>query len=125
MTYTKVWLYIVTIAVFGIPVHAQAMGDTMKGKETFHQCSACHSITLNENLNGPSLAGVFGRKAGTAIGFNYSRAMRESGITWNENNLEQYIENPQKMFPGSFKTFGGIKDIESRNSLIAYIKSLK
>ena len=109
------------IAAFVISARAQAMDDPKNGKVIFRQCSICHSM----NLNGPSLAGVFGRKAGTAIGFNYSRAMRESGITWNENNLEQYIENPQKMFPGSFKTFGGIKDIESRNSLIAYIKSLK
>ena len=102
---------------------ALAEGDAAKGKKVFNKCKACHSLKVGKNKIGPSLAGVFGRPAGTAEGYKkYSTAMKESGITWDEESFKTFITKPKKMVPGTKMTFGGVKKEGDRDNLIAYLK---
>jgi cytochrome c len=97
--------------------------DTHTGKEVFALCAACH--TLNEaNGAGPSLKGVLGRKAGTVPGFRYSRAMKGSGIVWDEDSLSAYLADPQKIVPGNLMPFSGLADAKQREELIRYLGSV-
>lgn len=97
-------------------------GDPASGKEVFIVCQACHSLQAGENRVGPSLHGVVGRKAGTVPGFAYSSANRGSGLTWTEQQLYTYLENPQKTVPGTYMTFVGVKDPQKRADVIAYLQ---
>ena len=98
--------------------------DAEKGKQVFVQCAVCHAPD-QKNGTGPGLGGVMGRKAGTAPGFRYSRAMKTAGITWNETTLEAYVLEPQKIIPGNVMPFSGLPSAEARQDLIAYLKTLK
>jgi len=102
---------------------ASAEGDAQRGKLLFSRCSACHS-TGTRNGTGPGLAGVFGRKAGTAEGYHYSDALAAAGLTWNEQTLDDYLAAPSKSVPGTKKTTA-ISDAADRADLIAYLKTLK
>jgi cytochrome c len=75
------------------------------------------------NRVGPSLHGIVGRTAGTIEGFRYSPANKNSGITWTEEQLFTYLEDPRKTIPGTFMAFAGIKDPQQRADLIAYLKT--
>src|SRR5262245_20338778 len=105
-----------------IAASARAEGDPAKGEKIFARCKACHTIEPGANRIGPSLAGLFGRKAGTAEGYNYSDAMKNSGIVWNEETLSKYLENPRGVVPGTKMVFPGVKDAQDRADLIAYLK---
>ena len=90
----------------------------------FNQCTACHSTARGENGIGPSLAGVFGRRAGTLPGFEFSQAMKDSGLIWNQSNLDRYLENPRGVVPGTTMAYGGVKDDAQRQAVINYLKTL-
>jgi cytochrome c len=90
----------------------------------FNQCAACHSTDRGENGIGPSLAGVFGRRAGTLAGFEYSQAMKDAGLTWNQANLDRYLENPRGVVPGTTMAYNGVKDAAQRQAVINYLKTL-
>lgn len=98
-------------------------GDPTKGAATFRQCQTCHVREIGVNKVGPSLAGVVGRAAGSVPGFTYSAANKGSGITWTEQELYVYLENPKAKIPGTIMAFVGIKDSQKRADLIAYLKS--
>ena len=88
------------------------------------QCAPCHSLQAGSSgLPGPNLHSVFGRKAGTTPGFNYSAAMRDSGVVWNERTLDQYIAAPQTFIPGDVMPFPGLADKTARQRLIGYLKA--
>jgi cytochrome c len=101
---------------------AHAEGNAARGKAVFLQCMACHSLSEGRNGVGPSLHGLFGRKAGTAPDFLYSPFMKRSGITWDEAALKSYLPDPQAKVPGTKMTFVGIKDPQQLDDLIAYLK---
>lgn len=107
----------------GTPAYASLKGDATAGKAVFTQCKTCHVVTPNVNRIGPSLHGVVGRKAGTAPGYTYSAANKNSGITWTEPVLYQYLIAPQKYVPGTKMTYPGLKDAQKRADVIAYLKS--
>ena len=90
----------------------------------FAQCSACHSTDPGKNGIGPSLAHVYGRKAGSVAGFDYSDAMKNSGLTWNKANLDRFLTDPKGVVPGTKMTFPGLKDAAKRQAMIDYLKSL-
>ena len=101
---------------------AFADGDAAKGEKVFAKCKACHSLEAGQNKVGPSLAGLFGRKAGSVEGFKYSDAMVNSGVTWDEAQLSKYLENPKEAVAGNKMAFPGLKKEEDRNDVIAYLK---
>jgi cytochrome c len=121
----------VSVAVGALPLFllslcggpAQAW-DVSKGREVYGLCGACHPAD-SSNGAGPGLAGIVGRKAGTAAGFRYSRAMKSSGITWDDKTLDAYIGEPQKVVPGNVMPFSGIADPDERENLVEYLKTLK
>lgn len=108
------------VALLSCP--AVAEGDPAKGQRIFAQCMACHTVEAGKNKVGPSLAGLFSRKAGTVQGFKYSDAMLQSGIVWGENTLSKYLENPKTFIPGNKMAFPGLKKGEDREDVIAYLK---
>ena len=107
------------LAGFG---HAQAQ-DAANGEKVFAQCRACHQIGENaKNAVGPVLNGLFGRKAGSVEGYNYSAANKNSGITWDEATFSEYIKDPKAKVPGTKMIYAGLKDEQKVNELVAYLK---
>ena len=91
----------------------------------FVMCAACHKATKGApNKMGPNLWGVAGSRAG-AGSFNYSPALRASGISWTDANLDKWLVSPQKLVPGNRMPFGGMSDAAARKKIVAYLKSLK
>lgn len=104
------------------PAHGD--GNAERGARAFRFCAACHSLEPDVHLSGPSLAGVWGRKAGSLAGFlRYSDALKRSGQIWNEKSLDAWLHDPQKMIPGNFMTFAGLQDERVRGDLIAFLKT--
>lgn len=91
----------------------------------FAQCTSCHTIRKGINGVGPSLFGVFGRKAGTVEGYAYSEANKNSGLTWDEATLDTYLVSPMKMVPGTKMTFAGMADPAKRKAVIDFLKTVK
>jgi cytochrome c len=95
------------------------------GQQVFEQrCAMCHSVQPAAGKMGPPLAGVVGRKAGTAGGYAYSNALKASNITWNAATLDPFLKAPGKTVPGT-KMMLGAADAEQRAAVIQYLGSLK
>jgi len=100
-------------------------GDATKGAKLFKQhCSRCHKVEkgAGSDINGPNLNGLFGRKAGKSPGFIFSDANKNKGIIWNRETLSVYLQNPAKYIPGTTMVFSGLKTVEERTDLIAYLE---
>jgi cytochrome c len=91
----------------------------------FLQCAACHSVEPGRNGVGPSLAGIAGRKAASLPGFNYSPALKNSGLTWNAASLDTWLTSPQRAVPGTKMPFTGIADPARRKQVVDYLMTLK
>jgi cytochrome c len=103
-------------------VSAALAQDVAAGKTSFNKCLPCHSIGDGaKNKVGPELNGLDGRKSGTAEGYSYSDANKNSGITWNEAEFKEYIRDPKAKIPGTKMTFAGIKTDKEVNDLWAFI----
>ncbi|HEY6704897.1 MAG TPA: c-type cytochrome [Xanthobacteraceae bacterium] len=114
------WLLVALAA--GAASDARADGDPARGEQRFADCVACHSTEREVNGVGPSLYGVFERKAGDLSDFRYSPALRRSGITWTAQALDTFIADPQKMVPANRMPYGGMTDPGDRADLIAYLR---
>ena len=109
--------------VIALPAVASAQ-DADAGKSVFNKCRACHDIGEGaKNKVGPHLNSIFGRKAGSVEGFNYSDALKNSGIVWDEASIDAYVADPKGKIPGNKMVFVGIKDEADRKNLIAFMKS--
>jgi cytochrome c len=108
------------------PLAAHADGDPAKGAAVFKKCMPCHRIGPGAaTVVGPELNGVVGRKAGSVEGYPYSKAMLNSGVTFDEPTLTQYLKGPRAMIPGINMTFPGIQKDQDIADLIAYLKTFK
>ena len=96
--------------------------DIKKGKKVFNKCKACHSLKSGKNKMGPSLYGIMGRKAASVPKFRYSKAMKKSGITWDEATLGLFLAKPKKFLKGTRMSFSGIKKQTQMDNLLAYLK---
>ncbi len=103
---------------------ASAADDAEAGARAFGPCAACHSLEPGLHMTGPSLAHLWGRKAGAAEGFTrYSPALKSADVVWNENTLDVWLADPKVLVPGNSMTFPGVKDAKARAGLIAFLKS--
>lgn len=102
---------------------AQAAGDPAEGEKVFAKCKICHQIGEGaKNAVGPELNGVIGRHSGTAPGYNYSDANKNSGIVWDEKNFREYIKNPKAKIPGTKMIFAGLPKDTDIDNLLAYLE---
>ncbi|HKO69986.1 MAG TPA: cytochrome c family protein [Bradyrhizobium sp.] len=100
-----------------------AEGNPARGQRVFGACAACHSLQPDQNMTGPSLAGLWDRKAGTLESFSrYSSALKSANVVWNEKTLDDWITDPQQVVPGNQMTFPGVKDAKQRADLLAFLK---
>ena len=104
-------------------VASAAAGDAAVGEATFRVCETCHRIGEDaKNFVGPELNGVVGRKAGSVPGYNYSDAMKNSGLTWDEATLTKYLHSPREVVPGTKMAFPGMQGDQDVANVIAYLK---
>ena len=98
--------------------------DAAKGEKVFRKCKACHTIEANgKHRVGPNLHAIVGAKAAAKEGYKYSKAMKESGLTWDEATLDKYLEKPKDVVPKTKMAFAGVKKADERADLIAYLKA--
>ena len=103
---------------------ALASGDAAAGEKLFKRCKACHVVDAEKHKTGPHLVNIMGRTAGTVEGYKrYSKAMKASGIVWNEETLDGYLEKPKAYVKGTRMAFAGLRKEADRANVIAYLKS--
>ncbi len=119
MRAARLWLGLAVCLASGA---ARADGDAARGEKRFDECAACHSVERGVNNVGPSLAGIFTRKAGELPDFRYSPAMKRSGIAWSPQTLDSFVGDPQKLVPANRMPYAGMADAGARADLIAYLR---
>jgi cytochrome c len=117
-----------TLVFAGLAVASGAIaqpGDVDRGQRDFKACAACHSLEPGRNMTGPSLADLWGRKAGSLPSFErYSDTLKASGIVWGDKTLDQWLADPQHMVRDNLMPFEGIKDAKVRADLLAFLKEV-
>jgi cytochrome c len=105
--------------------HGSALAqDAAAGEKIFNtRCKVCHQIgEIAKNAVGPVLNGLIGRKTGSAEGYSYSDANKNSGLTWDEATFREYIKNPRAKIPGTKMVFAGLPKDEDVENLLAFLK---
>jgi cytochrome c len=119
---TRIAKLVVATALAALTVPAFAAGDANAGRALYQvRCSACHS--LDYNGVGPAHRGVFGRAAASASGFAYSAALKSANVVWNEDTLDRWLADPEKVAPGQ-RMGVNVPEAKERADLIAYLKSV-
>lgn len=122
--YTIFWVLLAG-AVCSATGAADAAGDIDRGERAFRACVACHSLQPGRHLTGPSLAGIWGKQAGTVAGFTrYSEALKAADLIWNAETLDAWLKNPRAFIPKNRMTFRGIPEPAARQDLIAYLQAV-
>jgi len=108
------------------PTAATGTESDVRGAKLFRRCAACHTVTLDGgNRAGPTLYGVFGRRAGAIADYNYSEALRESGLIWTEDTINQLFDlGPDSFTPGSKMPLQRMPSAKDRQDLITYLKTI-
>ncbi len=119
-------LFLAVGLLIGSPPEVQA--DAARGERVFQRCYACHSVKPEEsNLPGPNLGGVFGRRAGSLSGFEFSPAMIEAGlrrhVVWTRKTLDAFLADPQRLVPGTTMVTPGLSRADERRDLIDYLEA--
>lgn len=114
-----------SMVMFLIALSSASAGDLKKGKKVFNKCKACHTLVENKHRIGPSLHGIYGRKAGVASKYKFSRAMKKagnSGLVWDDESLTKYLSKPRSFIKGTKMAFAGIKKTRDMENLLAFLK---
>ncbi|MGP1274379.1 MAG: c-type cytochrome [Caulobacterales bacterium] len=99
-----------------------ASANLDNGRRLFRRCASCHTLGAGDrHLVGPNLHAMFGRQAGSAEGYRYSRALEEAGFEWTKAELDQWLANPRTYLPGNRMSFAGLRTETDRNDLIAFL----
>jgi cytochrome c len=107
----------------GMGTAVAADGNPSRGQRLFGACAACHSLQPDQNMTGPSLANLWSRKAGSLESFTrYSSALKSANLAWNDQTLDEWVKDPQRVVPGNEMTFAGIKESQPRADLLAFLK---
>ena len=114
---TRNWIGI-SFALTCVAPHAAT--GAPRGEEIYSRCLACHALAYDRV--GPRHCGLFGRRAGSVPGFDYSDAMRKSGIVWDAATLDRFLAAPTRVVPGTTMGYAGIPDPAERNALIAWLR---
>lgn len=114
----------VLVSLTAINTPALAEGNIKAGKKIFKKCKACHDVKEGKNKVGPSLHNIVGATAGNVEGFKYSKALKESGVVWDEENLRAFVTKPKKLIPGNRMAFAGLKKEKQIDDLLAYLNSV-
>jgi cytochrome c len=110
------------VAISSLAAPVALAQDVAAGKTSFNKCMACHAVGEGaKNKVGPELNGLDGRHSGTAEGYSYSDANKNSGITWNEAQFKDYIKDPKAKIPGTKMVFAGIKNEKEAGDLWAFL----
>ncbi len=105
---------------------ANAAGDAKAGAEVFKKCAQCHTAEKGGgNGLGPNLFGVVGRKSASLPDFQYSSALKASGLTWTEANLTKWVTKPGATVPGTKMMFAGLSSKSQQANVVAYLATLK
>ena len=102
-----------------------AAADASRGERLWRQCSACHALEAGKNGVGPYLLGIVDRPKHAADGYGYSDALLASEGAWTPENLNAFIEAPADYAPGTKMAYRGMRDIEDRANLIAYLAAFQ
>jgi cytochrome c len=98
-------------------------GDPARGARVYRACAACHSLEPDKNMTGPSLAGVWNRKAGSLASFSrYSPALKSTNVVWDQQTLDAWLKDPRGFIPQNRMTFAGVADDRARADLVAFLK---
>ena len=122
-SFIKYVFIVIGMIIIILTVSIANTADTVKGKKVFRKCVACHSLQEGKNKIGPPLNNLLGRKAGSVEGYKYSKAMKNSGVVWNEESLDKFLTKPRKFIPKTKMSFRGIKKKSLRDDLISFLKS--
>jgi cytochrome c len=101
-----------------------ASADASAGEGLFRACSACHALEDGANGVGPHLYGVVDREVSAVAGFNYSGALEEAADAWTPENISAFIEDPRTYAPGTSMGYNGMRDVQDRADLIAYLETI-
>ena len=121
----KKYLVLVTAAagiLMALPAQA---GDAKAGEKVFRKCKACHYVDKEKKKSGPHLVNIVGRAAGSVDGFKYSKAMKSSGLTWDEATLAEFLKKPKAYLKGTKMAFAGLRKDKDIDDVIAYLKAPK
>ena len=116
---------LVLMVMLGSSPTALAAGDSTAGQTVFAaHCAACHSTQPGKNVVGPSLAGIVGSKSASVPGYDFSPAMKDANVTWDDANLDKYLANPTGFIHGTRMLINLPSDTDRQN-VIAYLNTLK
>jgi cytochrome c len=101
---------------------AHAAGDAKAGEAVFQsQCAMCHSMTPGTAGIGPSLAGIYGKRAASTPGYDFSPALKAAKLTWTSDSLNTFLAAPQTTVPGTKMPYMGLTDPVQRADVVAYL----
>ena len=101
-----------------------AAADAGAGERLFRQCGACHKVEDGANGTGPHLYGLVGRNVGSVSGYDYSGSLVAVADVWSPENLNGFLTNPREYAPGTKMGYSGMKSVEDRANLIAWLATI-